>query len=70
LRVAAIAGRGIARLPDYMIESELANDDLVAVLTPFEPPPKPIWIVYPHRELLPSKVRTFVDFAIDALGSR
>ena len=67
LRVAAMAGRGIVRLPDYMVEEVLGNGDLIAVLTDFEPPRKPIYAVYLHREMLPSKIRTFVDYAATAL---
>ncbi len=66
LRIAALAGRGIVRLPSYIVEQDIAAGRLRPVLTEFEAPLRPIYAVYPHREFLASKVRTFIDYLIEA----
>ena len=35
---------------------------LKRVLEDYEPPPRPISIVYPHARLLPARTRVFVDW--------
>ncbi len=68
LRIAALAGRGIVRLPSYMVEEDIRQGALQPVLTEFDPQLRPIYAVYPHREFLASKVRTFVDYLITAFA--
>jgi len=68
LRIAAVAGRGIVRLPSYIVDEDIAAGRLQAILTDFEPQLRPIYIVYPHRDFLASKVRTFVDYLIAAFA--
>ena len=68
LRIAALAGRGIARLPGYIVDDELRAGRLESVLDAFEPPRRPISAVYPHREFLPAKVRRFVEFLASRFG--
>jgi DNA-binding transcriptional LysR family regulator len=34
----------------------------------FDPQIRPIYAVYPHREFLASKVRTFIDFLVEAFA--
>lgn len=64
LRIAAVAGRGIAHLPEYVVREDLAAGRLVAVLGDFAVPSRPIHAVYPHREFLATKVRSFVDYLV------
>jgi DNA-binding transcriptional LysR family regulator len=66
LRIAALAGRGVVRLPSYIVAEDIKGGRLQAILTEVEPQIRPIYVVYPHREFLASKVRTFVDYLIAA----
>ncbi len=68
LRIAALAGRGIVRLPSYMVEEDIKQGTLQPLLTAFDPQLRPIYAVYPHREFLASKVRTLVEFLIAAFA--
>lgn len=61
LRALAAAGRGIVRLPHYIVADALAAGQLVTLLEPFEPPLRPVHALYPHRDHLPGKVRRFLD---------
>ncbi|MEM7541385.1 MAG: LysR family transcriptional regulator [Pseudomonadota bacterium] len=67
---AATAGQGIARLPEYIVASAIEKQQLIPILEQFEPPPRPIFAIYPHRNLVPAKVRQFLAFATDALKER
>lgn len=61
-RDAAIAGLGIARIPELIASDALQTGQLKAVLKNHAMPEAPLHIVYPsHRHLSP-KVRVFVDF--------
>ena len=63
---AARAGFGIARVPDFVVENNLKNGELVRLLEKYEPEaPVTMYIVYPHARHLASKVRVFVDFLIE-----
>ncbi|MFA6698562.1 MAG: LysR family transcriptional regulator [Thiomicrospira sp.] len=59
-----MAGVGIARLPSYLCQSELASGALQAVLCEYTMPKQTASIVYPHRLHLSAKVRAFVDLAL------
>jgi len=62
LRMAAIQGTGLIRMPTYIVGKEIRNGRLQTVLEEFEPEPHPIHAVYMHRRHLSAKVRAFVDF--------
>lgn len=64
---AAISGAGIARVFDYQVRAELQLGALVAILSAYEGPPRPVHIVYPRQGLLPLKVRAFIDWATPRL---
>jgi DNA-binding transcriptional LysR family regulator len=64
---AAVAGLGIAQVPDYMATAAAAADRLEEVLAPFQPKPLPIALVYPTRRHLPLRLRVLID-ALLALG--
>jgi DNA-binding transcriptional LysR family regulator len=64
LRIAALAGCGIALLPDFVAASAVANGQLVRVLPDWHVDRQHIHAVYPaHRESAP-KVRAFIDFLV------
>lgn len=69
LRIAAVAGRGIAHLPEYLVREDLAAGRLVAILGDCAVPSRPIHAVYPHREFLATKVRSFVDYLVEAFSA-
>lgn len=68
LRDAALAGRGIALLPDFIAEQALAAGRLVEVLPAYRPDDLAIHALYArHRHLAPG-VRRLVDHLRDALA--
>ena len=67
---AALAGAGVARLPAFIIGSDVAAGRLEAVLTEFAPVPVDIYAVYPHNRHLSAKVRAFIDHYVDWLRQR
>jgi len=71
LRACALAGMGPALLPDWLIGEDLRDKRLVdpfpkhrATATDFE---TGVWLVYPSREWLPTKVRAAMAFIQRAL---
>ncbi len=62
LRMAAIQGTGLIKMPTYIVGKEIRNGRLETVLEEFETEPRPIHAVYMHRRHLSAKVRAFVDF--------
>ena len=67
--IAAVAGRGVARVLSYQIAPQLRAGKLQIVLSEFEPPPVPISVVYAEGRRATAKVRAFVDFAVERLRS-
>ena len=65
LRIAAIQGCGLIQMPTYMVGLDINAGRLEPVLEQFEPPRRPIYAVYLHRQNLTAKVSTFVDFLYD-----
>jgi len=67
---AAVAGFGIAQLPDFYLGDALESGLLEPVLTDFEAEPLGVWAVYPPRRHLSLKVRAAVDRLAEAVGAR
>lgn len=63
----ALDGRGIVLKPAFEIADYLRDGRLVPVLADFPPEPATLAVLYPHRELLPAKVRAFADFVAPRL---
>jgi DNA-binding transcriptional LysR family regulator len=68
LRVAALAGEGIVRQPSFIVGDDLRAGTLVPLLADFPLPSLTAYAVFPSRRHLAAKVRTFVDFLVDAWG--
>lgn len=66
LRSVALAGLGIAYLPDFLIASDLENGSLVSVRCRAEET-LDVHALYPNRRLLPARVRLFIDTVVDEL---
>lgn len=68
LRMAAVAGQGILLQPLELVEADLAARRLVRLLADYEPPTRPLHILYaPDRRMTP-KLRSFLDFAVKVFG--
>ena len=59
---AAIAGLGVALIPDFVAKPKTECGELVTILEEFMPDGGGIYAIYPHRRYLPAKVRRFVDY--------
>lgn len=59
---ACAAGAGFGMFLSYQVAPLVAERKLRIVLEPFELPPRPISVVYPHARLLPARTRAFIDF--------
>ncbi|MBC8995599.1 LysR family transcriptional regulator [Pseudomonas sp. N40(2020)] len=64
---AACLGLGLTRVLSYQVASKVAADELEIVLAEFELPPLPIHVVYQGGRKAPARVRSFVDFTVNAL---
>lgn len=68
LLCAALAGVGILLQPFELVREALANGSLVRLLPKYEPPVRPLHVLYaPDRRITP-KLRSFVDFAVLVFG--
>jgi DNA-binding transcriptional LysR family regulator len=68
-RDAAIAGLGVAFVPEFLARDALAEGSLVQVFHADRPPPLPICALYPSRTLLPATVRAFLDALVTTAPS-
>ena len=67
---AAIAGVGMTRVLSYQIAQALMSGALDVALQAFEPAPWPVNLVYGGGQVLPLKLRAFLDFAAPRLKAR
>lgn len=67
LKQAAVAGVGIAFLPDFELEDTLTSGQLVRLLPDYAAPSVAVYAVYPSRQFLPEKTRALVEFLIHEL---
>lgn len=67
---AARAGLGIIRVLSYQVASELRSGELQVLLPEFAPEPLPVSLIYPQADMLPLKVRSFLDWAVPRLRAR
>jgi DNA-binding transcriptional LysR family regulator len=58
---AALAGVGVGLFPDFMAVEHLASGRLVRVLPAIRGSSSGVYAIYPHRRLLSSRVRLFID---------
>lgn len=69
LRDAAVAGLGVAVLPQSLVEDDLAAARLAPVLQGFAPAVAALWALFPSRHV-PVKSRVFVQHLVSALKTR
>jgi DNA-binding transcriptional LysR family regulator len=60
-----LQGEGIMLKPYWEVAEHLQEGRLQVVLPDFPPEPVSLVMLYPHRHLLPAKVRVFADFLIE-----
>ncbi|MFO0998196.1 MAG: LysR family transcriptional regulator [Alphaproteobacteria bacterium] len=68
IRVAVLAGLGIAILPTFIVGRDIQEGRLKQVLADFMPSRSSVYAVYPHNRHLSAKVRVFVDFLANRFG--
>ena len=68
LAAAAVAGLGIAALPDFVIEPYIASGALVALLANYPSPEAGLYVVRPPGAFAPRKVRALIDILIERFG--
>jgi DNA-binding transcriptional LysR family regulator len=61
LRLAAVLGQGLIYVPAFLVSDELKSGRLVPILTEFPALERSIDAIYPHRQHLSAKVRSFID---------
>ena len=66
---AALAGWGLTRVLHYQIGPALREGRMRIVLAGYEEPPLPIHVVYPSRRNIPLRVRTVLEFLVDAVSA-
>ncbi len=70
MRLATKAGVGISMSSIWSIHNELRDGSLVRVLPEYQVQDgSAIWLVYPKSNVLTAKVRVFIDFLIEKIGS-
>ena len=65
MTASAVAGLGVALLPDWLCRDEIANGSLVNLFPDYECAAADFgtsaWLVYPSREYMPLKLSAFID---------
>ena len=61
----ALQGAGIVLKPYWEVAEYLKRGELVPVLPNFPPEAFSLFLLYPHRHLLPAKVKVFSDFIVE-----
>lgn len=64
---ACVQGLGILRVLEYPILHHMKSGALKPLLLKYEPPPRPIHLLYQKSTALPLKMRAFIDFAVPRL---
>ncbi|MFL9998806.1 LysR substrate-binding domain-containing protein [Paraburkholderia sediminicola] len=63
-------GAGIFQTYRFIVEKDIADGTLKELLIPYGGCSRPFVLIYPHARHLSSRVRSFVDFLMERLGSR
>lgn len=67
IKTFALAGMGLAYLPDMETAAERASGTLERVLASFVPPTSGLFLYFPVRTQLQPKLRAFIDLALQEL---
>ncbi|WP_424625277.1 LysR family transcriptional regulator [Achromobacter marplatensis] len=66
---AALAGLGLAQVPRYRVERELAAGHLRIVLPKTPPAPMPVSVLYPQNRQVSARVRVFTQWLADVFAT-
>lgn len=69
LSQAVLGGLGISLLPTFIIGKDIQHGRLQAVLSEYIPVDRHVYAMYMPTRHLPSKVRVFIDFLVDYIGT-
>lgn len=64
----ALAGSGVALLPEWLVAEAIARQDLARVLPEYVFPAQGVYAIYPDAQHVPTKVRAFIDFLRERLA--
>jgi DNA-binding transcriptional LysR family regulator len=70
IRLAALAGAGIAMLPLHLVHGDLVRGQLVALLPDHPPAAATLYAMYPANRHVSAKVRAFIDFAVERFSDK
>lgn len=62
LRVALLAGAGVGAVPTYSVVDELKEGKLVQLFPEYPLQTTNVFVVYPSRQFVDAKIKTFVEF--------
>lgn len=68
IRAAAVAGVGLALLPELLVHEDICAGRLLPLLPAYAPQSAPISVVYPSRRNLPRRTRVVIDWLVAELG--
>jgi len=63
-------GFGLAQVPRFHVDQDLASGRLIEVLTKTPPPGAPVSLLYPRSRQLSPRVRVFLDWAAHEFAAR
>jgi DNA-binding transcriptional LysR family regulator len=62
-----LAGHGVCRLPEFVIEAALKDKTLAILLSDYLAPTIDVYAIYPSRKHLSPKVRCFIDLLVEKM---
>ena len=65
---ACLAGLGFGMFISYQVAPHLRSGALKIVLADYEPPPRPIHLLYPQSRLLPARTRALINWLKSEIG--
>lgn len=68
LKIAALAGLGIIMQPEVLVSDEITAGRLTRLLPDYELPSRPMHLVYLADRRPISKLKSFIDFVVEAFG--
>lgn len=63
-----LAGQGITRIPEFYLTDQLSSGRLIELFEEFQRPLVNMYLVYPSRKHMSSKVRCFIDYVLAKLS--
>ncbi|OAN11001.1 LysR family transcriptional regulator [Photobacterium jeanii] len=68
--MAVVDGLGIAMLPEFICRQHIEEGRLVRILPDWELPTVAVSFIYPQRQLIPKRLRVFIDYMIERFEQR